>query len=161
MRSVYADRPAAEWGRVAGLVQMTTEPLDIPALLAACTGAWTGFPAGGSLGHVHLQVGDIDAADGFYTGILGFDIASRYPGASFFGSGGYHHHLAGNVWNSRRAGARPDGQAGLDMIEIVLRDRATRDAILARAAQGGVAQDISGQMPVLRDPWGTRIALSA
>ena len=37
--------------------------------------------------------------------ILGFDIVARYPGAIFYGSGGYHSQLAGNVWNSRCAEA--------------------------------------------------------
>ena len=60
-----------------------------------------------------------DLARAFYGGVLGFDIASRYPGASFFGSGGYHHQLAGNVWNSRRAGPRPDDMAGLHEVELV------------------------------------------
>lgn len=158
---VYADRPVSHWRDASGKIHMTTEPLDVPGMLAAGTGDWAGFPEGGIIGHVHLQVGDTGAADGFYRDILGFDIASRYPGASFFGSGGYHHHLAGNIWNSRRAAARPDGAAGLDTVEIVARDRATRDAILGRAERAGLALDASGQTPVLRDPWGTRIALTA
>ena len=51
-------------------------------------------------------------ADRFYRDVLGLDIAARYPGASFYGSGGYHHQLAGNVWNSRRAGNTPRGHGG-------------------------------------------------
>lgn len=158
---VYADRPVTRWRDASGQIRMATEPLDAPDLLAAAQGDWAGFPEGGIVGHVHLQVGDTEVADGFYRDILGFDIASRYPGASFFGSGGYHHHLAGNIWNSRRAGARPEGAAGLAAVEIVARDPATRDAILGRAERAGLPLDTSGQTPVLRDPWGTRIALAA
>lgn len=158
---VYADRPVAHWCDAMGRIHMATEPLDGPGLLAAGAGDWNGFPAKGIIGHVHLQVGDIDAAEGFYRDIMGFDIASRYPGASFFGSGGYHHYLAGNIWNSRSAAARPEGQAGLEMVEIVAREPVTRDAILERAKRDRLPQDTSGHMPILRDPWGTRITLVA
>lgn len=158
---VYADRPISRWRTGDGQIHMTTEPLDIPDLLAASPGDWDGFPEGGIIGHVHLQVGDTAEADGFYNGILGFDIASRYPGASFFGSGGYHHHLAGNIWNSRRAGARPGGAAGLESVEIILRDAAAQSGILDRAAQAGAVVDRQGDASVLHDPWGTAIILRA
>lgn len=158
---VYADRPVAQWRDAAGQVRMATDPLDRADLLAARTGEWAGFPEGGSIGHVHLQVGDTDAADIFYRDILGFDISCRYPGASFYGSGGYHHHLAGNVWKSRGAAVRPEGTGGLDLVEIVVRDPAARDAILARADGAGIPIDRPDPAPVLRDPWGTRLALAA
>ena len=157
---IYADRPVSHWRDAEGQIRMATEQLNIPDLLNAGKADWAGFPEGGTIGHVHLQVGDLDAAETFYRDILGFDIASRYPGASFFGSGGYHHHLAGNIWNSRRAGARPKGAAGLDRVEIVVRDLATRDAIFDRAGRAGHHIDKTDQTPVLRDPWGTRIALA-
>lgn len=158
---VYADRPVAQWRDQDGQIRMTTYPLDREALLAAREGAWAGFPAGGSIGHVHLQVGDTAAADGFYRDVLGFDLSCRYPGASFYGSGGYHHHLAGNIWNSRGTGARPEGAAGLEAVEIVARDPASRDAILARADAAGNPVATNGDQPVLRDPWGTAITLAA
>jgi catechol 2,3-dioxygenase len=158
---VYADRPLSRWRDADGQIRMATEPLDMPDLLAAGTGDWAGYPADGIIGHVHLQVGDLGPADGFYHDILGFDIASRYTGASFYGSGGYHHHLAGNIWNSRRAGPRPKGAAGLDAVEIVASDPALRDAILKRAEAAGIPVTTDDRTPMLRDPWGTTIALSA
>ena len=157
---VYADRPVAQWRDTRGQIRMATDPLDIPALLQEGRGAWAGFPEGGIIGHVHLQVGDTGTADGFYRDILGLDIAARYPGAHFYGSGGYHHHLAGNTWNSRHAGPCPDGAAGLDKVELVVRDLATREAIIARAERAGIPSAVSHQTAVLRDPWGTRIALA-
>ena len=158
---VYADRPVPHWRDAQGQVRMATERLDIPNLLAAGAGDWAGFPEGGIIGHVHLQVGDTAMADTFYRDILGFEIASRYPGASFFGSGGYHHHLAGNIWNSRRAATRPAGASGLDTVEIVARDPATRNAILARADSAGIRATTATGETVLRDPWGIAIAVTA
>jgi catechol 2,3-dioxygenase len=155
---VYADRAPARWHGAEGEIHMVTEPLDGRDLMAAAGGSgWAGFPEGGFVGHVHLQVGDTATADRFYAGVLGFDIAARYPGASFYGSGGYHHQLAGNVWNSRRAGARPAQAAGLDAVEIVVLDLAERERILQRAAEAGLALDTDNGTPRLRDPWGTQL----
>ena len=159
---VYADRPPSRWRGEDGAIHMATEALDARGLLAEAGGrAWAGFPEGGTIGHVHLQVGDTAEAERFYGDVLGFDLASRYPGASFFGSGGYHHQLAGNIWNSRGAGARADRATGLDRIEIVVREPAERDAILARASKAGAAVATEGGVPTLRDPWGTRLAFVA
>ena len=118
-------------------------------------------PEGLIVGHVHLQVGDTRAADGFYRDVLGFDVSTDYPGASFYGSGGYHHQLAGNVWNSRGAGRRPAEMAGLEMVEIVARDAAVRDAALARAEAAGLAPEARDGRIALRDPWGGLVALAA
>ena len=57
------------------------------------------MPAGAIVGHVHLFVGDLDAAARFYHGGLGLDkTVWSYPGALFLSAGGYHHHLGTNTW---------------------------------------------------------------
>ena len=157
---VYADRPVSRWRDTDGQIKMVTEPLNIPDLLSVSMGDWAGLPEGGIIGHVHLQVGDTAAADAFYQGILGFDISNRYPGASFFGSGGYHHHLACNIWNSRRAGTRPAGAAGLETVEILVRDPSLCAAILARADGAGIPVKPIGDSSAFHDPWGTMIVLT-
>ncbi len=157
---VYTDRPVSRWRGADGNIRMTTEPLDVQDLLAAGRGtAWTGFPEDGSIGHVHLQVGGTDAADRFYRDVVGFDIAADYPGASFYGSGGYHHQLAGNIWNSRGAGQRPQGMAGLDAVEIAVRDAADIAAVAARAEGAGIEAARGDGGITLRDPWGIAIVL--
>lgn len=157
---VYVDRPTSYWHDPTGAIRMSTDPLDAQDLLMAAEGTeWAGFPDKGMIGHVHLQVGDTAEADRFYTGILGFDIATRYPGASFYGSGGYHHQLAGNVWNSRRAGKRPEGMSGLDAVEIIVRNSSTLAAITARAEGAGLEIGTGRGGITLHDPWGTAITL--
>lgn len=157
---VYVDRPVARWHDQGGAIRMTTEALDAQDLLAAAGDTqWVGFPAGGMIGHVHLQVGDTTEADHFYRDILGFGIATNYPGASFYGSGGYHHQLAGNVWNSRRVGKRPKGMAGLDAVEILVRDAATIATIAKRAESAGVEITTGQDGVTLFDPWGTAITM--
>ena len=156
---IYTDRPTADW-HSGGRLRMTTQPLDGQDLLRARTGTWTGFPPDAMIGHVHLQVGDTATAEGFYRDILGFDLSTRYPGASFFGSGGYHHHLAANVWNSRRAGARTAGATGLVSVEVIATPQA-REGIVARLAAAGLATDSTDGALWVSDPWGTGIALAA
>ena len=58
-------------------------------------------PAQTRIGHVHLQVTDIDKALGFYRDILGFKVVQRFGNqAAFISAGGYHHHIGLNTWNS-------------------------------------------------------------
>jgi len=158
---VYADRPVSRWRGPNGEIRMTTDPLDVQNLMLTADGTkWAGFPADGSIGHVHLQVGDTEAADRFYRDVLGFDIAARYPGASFYGSGGYHHQLAGNVWNSRGASRRPDAMAGLDEVEIIVRDAADIAGVAARAQGAGINITNDADGTTLHDPWGTAVRLT-
>jgi catechol 2,3-dioxygenase len=155
---IYADRPSAEWKWYEGAVRMSTDALDAQGLLRAAEGReWRGFPRGGNVGHVHLQVGAIAAAEVFYGGVLGFDVTARYPGGSFFGSGGYHHQLAANIWNSRGAPPRTEGATGLENVEIAV-GRDTIEAIRSRAtSQKGSA----GTRLALRVPWNTSITLTS
>ncbi len=76
----------------------------------------------------------------------------------FYGSGGYHHQLAANVWNSRGAGRRSHGMAGLDRLEIIVRDGLVAD-IAARARSAGIELTVSAEGMNLTDPWGTTITL--
>ncbi|AGT08036.1 VOC family protein [Paracoccus aminophilus] len=142
---IYVDRPRADWPRRDAALSMVTRRLDLNDLAAEARGPFTGAPEDTVIGHVHLQVGDLTGAESFITGPLGMGLTQRMQGASFFSSGGYHHHLAGNIWNSRGAGARPDGATGLADVEIRLTPE-----LYAAASQTH-----------LRDPWGTAFTLSA
>jgi catechol 2,3-dioxygenase len=142
---VYADRPRDGWRSPDGTLIMTTGALDLNGLARAADAPWSGIPDDAVVGHVHLQVGSVPEAEAFYQGTLGLPVMAHYPGAAFFGSGGYHHHLAANIWNSRGAGPRPSGTTGLAALEL-LADAPEHAAILARTGTGG---------PV--DPWGTEL----
>ena len=141
---------------------MATDPLDVDNLMAvAADRPWTGYPNGGIVGHVHLQVGDLAKADGFYNTLLGFDISVRYPGASFYGSGGYHHQLAGNIWNSRGARPRTAGMTGLASFELLTPNRTVIETTHARLiVDGHDHTDIADGLQV-SDPWGVVVALKA
>src|SRR5690606_40505555 len=92
-----------------------------------------------TLGHVHLNVSDLAAAESFYHGVLGFDVTTRsYPGALFLAAGGYHHHIGTNTWAGRGAPRPPAGAAGLVHFEVVVPEAAARAALLERARAAGV-----------------------
>lgn len=144
---VYRDRARGEWPRPDGRIRMATDPLDLRALAADASSPWAGAPDGTVVGHVHLQVGDVPEAEAFYAGALGFDIVTHYPGAAFYATGGYHHHLATNVWNSRGTGLRTVGATGLAEVELAA-DAAAHDRLAA----------VMGARTA--DPWGTTITLA-
>lgn len=111
---LYVDRPREEWHWADGRVRMATDPLDAQSLLAEAPASSAGEPmhAGTRLGHVHLRASKLDESLAFYTA-LGFDLTCEYPGAIFLSTGGYHHHLALNVWQSRNAAPPPEHSARL------------------------------------------------
>lgn len=156
---IYRDRKRQEWPRKPdGGIAMATERLDLDRLLAeAETSPYAGMPAGTGMGHIHLRVGDTAAAEAFYHGLIGFDVMVHYPGASFLSSGGYHHHIAGNIWGSRGAGPRAASEAGLDSFEIVARDAVDFTAMRERILAAG-GQEVEGK-PSIADPWGSRLVL--
>jgi catechol 2,3-dioxygenase len=146
---VYADRPRAGWHDTQGRIVMATDPLDLDALARAADARWTGAPEDTVIGHVHLQVGDLSAAGAFYGDLLGLPVTARYPGATFHGAGGYHHHVATNIWNSRGAKPRAFPATGLAELGLVA-DAPELADIRLRAGSS-----------LLTDPWGTTITVAA
>ncbi len=159
---IYADRPHDSWKfHPDGMVEMATLRLDLQALYnSAPDDAWTGMAEGSAIGHIHLQVGDIPQADVFYRDVLGLKLMARYPGASFFASGGYHHHLGANIWNSRGAGRRAEHMTGLSDYKIRFNDRQTLDKAVARLDELEIASEKRDGGVFLKDPWGIGLTLS-
>ena len=156
---VYADRPRSEWRTDrSGQLSMSTKPLDAHDVAAAAGDErWSGAPAGTTLGHVHLHVGDIEKAKSFYHGAIGFDVTvSTYPGALFMSAGGYHHHLGVNTW-ARTAAPAADQDARLIEWEIVLPTPADTDAVESRVRNGGYTVEREAGSMVAKDPWGTAV----
>jgi catechol 2,3-dioxygenase len=95
-------------------------------------------PAGTGIGHVHLQVTDLNRALEFYHGLLGFEVMMNVGTAAFLSAGGYHHHIGLNTWHSR--GGRPaqrEGMAGLYHAAILYKERAELATIVKRLLQAG------------------------
>lgn len=121
---LYVDLPRKEWLWVGGQIQMTTDPLDVEALLALGEedpSLWNGIHPDTDIGHIHLQVGSLARSEQFYKGILGFNVTQRsYPGALFLAAGNYHHDIGLNIWAGRDAPAPPNDAVGLISFSIAL-----------------------------------------
>jgi catechol 2,3-dioxygenase len=162
---LYRDRPHDEWRRAEnGELAMATLPLDLDDLLAAAPADATdaGMPAGTTLGHVHLQVADLAAAEAFYVGALGFDVTVRgYPGALFVAAGGYHHHLGLNTWESAGGPPAAAGARGLRDFTLLLPTAAERDRVTGQVAGAGYALHEERDAAIALDPFGIAVRLRA
>ena len=139
---------------------MATDRLDLQALYeSAPKAAWPGMDADAAIGHIHLQVGNVPEADRFYEGVLGLKKMASYPGASFFASGAYHHHIAANVWNSRNATARTGAMTGLNDYALAFNDQQMLASILAKLEAEQIPVDRTAEGYRLLDPWGIGITL--
>jgi catechol 2,3-dioxygenase len=162
---LYWDRDRTEWSWVHGQVEMGTLFLDPNAFLRehlteeASAGAAARTAA--SVGHVHLSVGEISTARAFYVDALGFDQTLDYGGSALFVSaGGYHHHMAMNVWGSR--GAPPRMPAlGLGRVDLALPDADAVGALEDRLRSAGIDVRDDGRTVEFRDPWNNLLLASS
>ncbi|MCO7203035.1 VOC family protein [Microbacterium sp. CnD16-F] len=154
---LYWDRDRSAWSWTHGRVEMATLFLDPNAFIrehltdAAAAGATADEAA--SVGHVHLSVGDVETARSFYVDTLGFDVTAELSGSALFVSaGGYHHHMAMNVWNSRGAGPRMPA-LGLGRVDLALPDRDGLGELSERLRHHGVQAADDGRTVTFTDPW--------
>ena len=110
------------------------------------------------IGHVHLKVADVARALEFYCGVLGFEVTQRFgESAAFLSAGGYHHHLAVNMWESLGGSPAPPGTTGLYHTAILYPTRVKLADALRRVLDAGIALDGAADHGVsesiyLRDP---------
>ncbi|HXP60015.1 MAG TPA: VOC family protein [Dongiaceae bacterium] len=158
---LYADRPRAQWPWRGGQLAMVSEALGLDALLAVAAkeSAAAQLPPQTDIGHVHLQVADLAAAERFYSEFLGLAVTQRScPGALFFAAGGYHHHVGVNTW----AGKAPPPPNSVGLISYRLEVPVTeilyclghRAPLLGYETRSG-PEDEAGPILQIRDPNGT------
>ena len=156
---LYWDRPRSQWQWENGEVKMATLALD-PNLFLADHLA-TGLSEVSSIGHVHLSVGSIDQAKDFYVNTLGFDITTNYANTALFvAAGGYHHHMAMNIWRSRGAGRRqPTLGLGEVRIQLGSSDAYAELETDLKNARADFAN--TGESIEIFDPWGNQVSIRA
>jgi len=161
---LYWDRERSAWSWVHGTLEMGTLYLDPNAFLQEhLTQEAVEQPliGGAQVGHVHLQVGDVQSASEFYVDKLGFDKTVEIPGSAVFVSaGGYHHHLAMNTWNSKGAGPRLPA-LGLGRIDIDVPTADDVAALAERLGHYGIQTRDDGRTVSFDDPWANLIRVSA
>ncbi|MGN7249315.1 VOC family protein [Arthrobacter sp. SAFR-014] len=160
---LYWDRPREAWSWDGGNVVM--DSLALPPqkylqdhLTQQSMEGQRGTDA--EVGHVHLQVGDVQSAHDFYVGTLGFEKTAGWHGqALFVSAGGYHHHMAMNVWNSRGAGPRRD-TLGLGEVLIEVPSGDDVGALADRLRVAGVESHHTGAELRFEDPWRNRLRVA-
>ncbi len=141
---IYADRAPEQWRRNGDQVHMVTDRMDVNDILQELNNApaeWIKAPQGTVIGHVHLRVGQIQPAEDFWHDELAFDTVAKYgTKAVFLSTGGYHHHIANNIWQSHGAEKRDPDRSGLSFVQI---------------------NDMrAGKPRVVEDPWGNEIRIN-
>ena len=157
---LYWDRDRSQWSWVHGAIEMDTLFLDPNEFLREHLTENEVDPYK-KVGHVHLSVGSIPAAEDFYVRMLGFEKTMNWGGqALFVSAGGYHHHMAMNTWRSKGAGKRQLA-LGLGNIKIELdladqlaetKSRLDFHKVESRTIDNGVT---------VEDPWGNKVTLTA
>lgn len=152
---IYRDRPRSAWYDASGNFQMDSITLDIEGILGELGGevpAWNGLPPGTDMGHIHLQVADVSAAERFYVGVLGLERMAVMPSASFVSAGGYHHHIGLNSWAGVGVPAPPEGAARLLSYELRLPTIDALSEVIDRVRAAGLPLDEQAEGWAVRDP---------
>ncbi len=155
---LYFDKERSLWSWQHGQVQMDTLRLDPNQYLADNLDPDANLSAP-VIGHVHLSVGNIAQAKDFYVDQLGFDVTMDWAGTALFVSvGGYHHHMAMNIWRSRGAGRRQP-TLGLRDVSLVLPNDQVFGAAIERLSSSNLKQ-LEENLVLVEDPWGNQVSLS-
>jgi catechol 2,3-dioxygenase len=155
-----ADRSREHWGDLGDPTSHGgPEPLDMASLMAMVSGAPLEERASDGLrvGHLHLHVGDVEGALGFWRDLIGFEVMTRFPSAAFISAGGYHHHLGLNTWRGEGVGPMPAGSVGLRHWTIVLGSPGDVAAVAARLEAAGAPVEREPDGLRTRDPWNNAV----
>jgi catechol 2,3-dioxygenase len=156
---LYWDRPKDQWQWQNGEVKMATLALDPNQFLSQHLDLGVAEVAG--IGHVHLSVGSIEQAKDFYVNTLGFDITTNYANTALFvAAGGYHHHMAMNIWRSRGAGRRQP-TLGLGEVRIELGSHKALSQLEESLGDSRSDYENDGDSIRILDPWGNQVLIRA
>lgn len=159
---LYRDRPSKEWKWSSGRVFMPTVAMDEHILDELDGQPWNGMPEQTIMGHIHLQVTDLETAEKFYCNALGFDLVSQYDDqADFISTGGYHHHIGLNVWRSKGRPATDEVRAGMNCFILEYPSLEAREEAAGRLKRMGVSVSKEGRYVSVKDPSNIKILLHA
>ena len=144
-----------------GSVRSPSAPLDVEAVLKTLPDKdlTKALPADTKVGHLHLYVSNLDAANLFYKN-LGF-LQNMYEprfGAADLGAGGaFGHRIAVNTWQGVNKPQAPEGTAGMRFYTI---DFDTPERLKKALQSLPSAQEQNGGY-LVADPAGNKILLKA
>ncbi|WP_430534591.1 VOC family protein [Listeria rocourtiae] len=152
---VYADRLRSEWQRDEfGNLPMATNEVDGDGILMAGVELeWSGAPHDTKIGHIHLQIRDLEAARTFYQTVLGLNLTTEIPSALFFAEGDYHHHIGTNIWAGRDLPNLGELETGLAFYTIQMEEAIS--VIAERFAKNEITfQEATEHSILVEDPNG-------
>ncbi|WP_226535845.1 VOC family protein [Fictibacillus halophilus] len=159
---IYRDVDRKDWVRdEKGKLPAVSEPLDVHGLLGGTDNSqWKGLPEKTVMGHVHLNVTNIPEAEEFYMNVLGFEEQTRMAHhALFISAGGYHHHIALNIWNGPNAIPSPIDATGLLHYEIVVPSAEVLESLKNSLEQHNIAFIAESNQIFVKDPAGNGIII--
>lgn len=122
-----------------GTLRAGNEAVDLDSLLGELStedDLTAPMPTGTRIGHVHLHVAHLDAADHFYTDLIGFAPFMRMPSIQMADyslvTSMVPHALALNTWQGRGAAAPPEDASGLGHATLEVPQVADINAIAGR-----------------------------
>jgi catechol 2,3-dioxygenase len=162
---IYRDRPRHEWPLANGTLAMATDPLDVDGLLgeAGTNGSGgRGMPNETRVGHIHLQVGDLEPAVQFYRDMLGFEVRQHFGrSVAFLSVGGYHHHIGLNTWAGIGAPPPPARTRGLRGFVVRLPSQPAVEAAIERMIASGWECTQGDGFVRTHDPAGNALRLTS
>jgi catechol 2,3-dioxygenase len=123
------------------------------------------IPAGIRLGHIVLNVADLDRAVRFYRDTLGFDVVARHEASAYLAAGPYYHHIVLNASENGGGSPPPAGTTGLNHFAINYPTRRDLAIALKRLLDDGGSIDHAADYSThesiyLHDPDFNRIELA-
>ncbi|EOH97027.1 hypothetical protein UAY_02759 [Enterococcus moraviensis ATCC BAA-383] len=155
---IYRDKPMTDWDiRADGEIIGVTEELDGDGVVAEADGKWLGMAPGSRIGHVHLQVADLEETEKFYEK-LGFSLKSNFGNrAKFFAAGEYHHHIGTNTWNGEYVALIGENQLGLAWYTFQLPSRDAFELLNKQLDEASVEYVKEQEQIMIKDPNGMQI----
>ncbi len=147
---IYSDRDEVP------VESMGTERLQVDDLLQYATNTpWERIPEKTVMGHIHLKVKDLEESIAFYRDAIGFKLMMQLGNsAAFMATGGYHHHMGLNTWESQGGPTPPEEATGIDYALVSVPDQKTLDSIIDRVQEvTGVEKSEQGDH-IVKDPSG-------
>jgi len=157
---IYVDLPPETWERnQAGEYVGGSYPIDFEKLIEEAAPSWTGLPKNTRIGHMHLQVAELEMTEQFYVDGLGFDITTKGDGSLFLSKDHYHHHIALNTWSGTNLPAPPDNSRGLKKFTIIFTQEEIDEAKLQLQRLDIHFEDSNGTL-LIEDPSGNKIEIN-
>jgi catechol 2,3-dioxygenase len=100
---ITCDKDDSDWEYNNEKIKMGTLPFDYKGVYYEKNenDLFTGLPKDTIIGHLHLQVDNLEKSKDFYHNIIGFKVMNEeIRQAVFMADKKYHHHLAINTWHS-------------------------------------------------------------